>query len=76
MIDEGVDFTPENLNGNLLTGFDATDNDNRQQPNLRDDHTTACAGIIAAGGEIPAAPLFIAACGTLGVSEKIEILIF
>lgn len=48
VIDEGVDFTHEDLNGNLLTGFDATDNDNNQQPNLRDGHGTACAGIIAA----------------------------
>jgi hypothetical protein len=48
VIDEGVDFVHEDLNGNLLTGFDATDNDNNQQPNPRDGHGTACAGIIAA----------------------------
>jgi hypothetical protein len=48
VIDEGVDMTHEDLAANLLTGYDSVDNDNNQQPNLRDGHGTACAGIIAA----------------------------
>ena len=48
VVDEGVDVAHEDLSTNLLTGFDATDGDNNQQPNPRDGHGTACAGIIAA----------------------------
>jgi thermitase len=48
VIDEGVDISHEDLGPNLLTGYDATDNDNNQQPNPRDGHGTACAGIVAA----------------------------
>lgn len=48
VVDEGVDMTHEDLMLNLLTGYDSVDNDNNQQPNLRDGHGTSCSGIIAA----------------------------
>ncbi|MEW6212058.1 MAG: S8 family serine peptidase [Acidobacteriota bacterium] len=48
VIDEGVDMVHEDLATNLLTGYDATDDDNNQQPNQRDGHGTSCAGIVAA----------------------------
>ncbi len=48
VIDEGVDMTHEDLIPNLLTGYDAVDNDNNQQPLSHDGHGTACAGIVAA----------------------------
>jgi hypothetical protein len=48
VIDEGTDVAHEDLAANLLLGYDAIDNDNNQQPNLRDGHGTACAGIVAA----------------------------
>ena len=48
IIDEGVDTLQEDLQAKILTGYDATDGDNNQQPNSWDGHGTACAGIAAA----------------------------
>lgn len=48
IIDEGVDTTHEDLAGKIVDQYDATDNDDEQQPNSWDGHGTACAGVAAA----------------------------
>jgi subtilisin family serine protease len=48
IIDEGVDINHFDLSGKFVTGYDAIDGDDNQQPNTWDGHGTACAGIAAA----------------------------
>ena len=52
IIDEGVDYTHEDLNvpGKLVTGYDAVNRVNDPSPSGNDAHGTACAGIAAAAG--------------------------
>ncbi|WP_254907422.1 S8 family peptidase [Bacillus thuringiensis] len=52
IIDEGVDYTHEDLNcsGKLVTGYDAVRRIDDPTPNRPDAHGTACAGIAAACG--------------------------
>lgn len=52
IIDEGVDYTHEDLNvaGKLVTGFDAVYRRDNPNPGGNDAHGTACAGIAAAAG--------------------------
>ncbi|SBV98375.1 S8 family serine peptidase [uncultured Dysgonomonas sp.] len=48
VLDEGVRLDHPDLQGNLLSGYDATGNNSNGAPNQSDYHGTACAGIIAA----------------------------
>lgn len=48
ILDEGVDTKHEDLNLNMLPGYDGTDDDGFQEPNAWDGHGTACAGLAAA----------------------------
>ncbi len=48
ILDEGVDTQHEDLVAAIKGGFDATDNDEFQEPNQWDGHGTACAGLAAA----------------------------
>lgn len=52
IIDEGVDYTHEDLNcpEKLVTGYDAVEQKDDPSPNNLDAHGTACAGIAAACG--------------------------
>ena len=48
ILDEGVDTQHEDLAATIKGGYDATDNDEFQEPNRWDGHGTACAGLAAA----------------------------
>jgi len=48
ILDEGVDTGHPDLQGKIVTPYDAMDGDNDQEPNSWDGHGTACAGIAAA----------------------------
>ena len=48
ILDEGVDTQHEDLAAAIKGGYDATDNDEFQEPNQWDGHGTACAGLAAA----------------------------
>ncbi|MFM9986820.1 MAG: MopE-related protein [Flavobacteriales bacterium] len=50
IIDEGVDLVHPDLVGNMLTGFDGTQQGSGGAPQGNDAHGTACAGIVAASG--------------------------
>lgn len=52
VIDEGVQLNHPDLQGNLLTGYDATGSGSAGGPNIatNDGHGTSCAGIVAAVG--------------------------
>ena len=50
ILDEGVDLTHPDLIGNMLAGYDATDQNSAGNPSGDDAHGTACAGIVAAVG--------------------------
>lgn len=48
VLDEGVDLLHEDLNGNLLPGYDATGGNNNGGYQNKESHGTNCAGIISA----------------------------
>nr|WP_281719717.1 S8 family serine peptidase [Nitrosomonas nitrosa] len=48
ILDEGVDTSHPDLAQKIVSPYDATDNDNNQDPEKGDNHGTACAGIAAA----------------------------
>ncbi|MEL7020116.1 MAG: S8 family serine peptidase, partial [Bacteroidota bacterium] len=50
VLDEGVDLNHPDLVGNLLRGYDATEQNSGGAPSGDDAHGTACAGIVAAVG--------------------------
>ncbi len=50
IIDEGVDLVHPDLVGNMLAGFDGTQQNSGGAPQGNDAHGTACAGIVAASG--------------------------
>jgi subtilisin family serine protease len=50
VVDEGVDLIHPDLAGNMLGGYDATNQGSGGAPQGDDAHGTACAGIIAASG--------------------------
>ena len=50
ILDEGVDLTHPDLVGNMLTGYDGTNQGSGGAPQGDDAHGTACAGIVAATG--------------------------
>jgi len=51
VLDEGVDTAHPDLAAAILGSFDATDDDEFQEPNGWDGHGTACAGLAAAIGD-------------------------
>jgi subtilisin family serine protease len=50
IIDEGVDLVHPDLVGNILSGFDGTQQGSGGAPQGNDAHGTSCAGIVAASG--------------------------
>ena len=48
VLDEGVDTRHADLQAHICGAFDASDNDEFQEPNAWDGHGTACAGLAAA----------------------------
>lgn len=48
IIDDGVDLTHPDLDGNMLPGFDATGGNSGGGPDASSSHGTLCAGIVAA----------------------------
>jgi thermitase len=48
VLDEGVDTSHPDLVNKIVSPYDATDNDDNQDPEKGDNHGTACAGIAAA----------------------------
>lgn len=69
VIDTGVDYNHQSLNGNMVAGFDFHQNDNDPMDitgSQNPGHGTHCAGIIGANGVVEG--------GTIGMSPEVSIM--